>query len=845
MANKAPSQPFSPQSLHDAISDFLAGVNSGVSPLKLNKETLADARNVTVRGTFATHRPPWRKMALTYGPISKDFVPGSATANTVVEQGTYQGGAYFDPDIGAEAIMAQISGRLFQFTPDVLGNAIVTERTIAGDPNPADRAQAWLWQAESWMIVNDGISLPIFVDSATSRRSTGKSSSLGTIDGAGFVPPAVGATVGATLTAPYTGPLNVPILIDDAEYMVTAVNASPVGFGFNVRNDGDTPGNTVAVGAVAQLDTTFVGYTTAGGTLFPTTYPNVTGPIGVDRTISTRVQIGATVKFNGALPSIVGSNVIDVNGDWINGPAGTTNLYVQYTGAATGYAAGSRITLASGPVVPLGTVALAFVVPAVGATTQVQLSQNFTGPFPSSILIGGKPYTIASAAPPASNATITIQNINDTPGGGAQHIGAPVTTIAEMQPGRMGAYGLGRNWYSLPDEISFRATDIVGASSGSLAYQFRDAVLKEERNTFLTGGDFRIPGQGISIRAMCFAAILDTALGQGPLQVFTPNVVFSCNAPVADTTWQSLTNPILTETLKPKGGLGQWSTVPANSDILFRAPDGLRSEIFGQRQFATWGNTPQSREVSPTLDTDDDSLLNYSSAVNFNNRYILTAHPQQGPNGVFHDTMVAVNFDPVSSLNGKGPSVWDGVWTPPTGITILQLFVGQFYQKERCFAICFNSVTLKNEFWEILKDDAETQDSSGPIVWEIQSASLFNYGKDDPKSKLLKQLEDGEIRVDNLIDTVQFDAFYKPDQWPNWIPWHSWSETQDPTLTPSFRPRMGLGQPSDSPVDAYNNRLLREFYTVQFRLVITGHCRFLGANFAASTIPQPQYALPK
>jgi len=39
------------------------------------------------------------------------------------------------------------------------------------DVNPASRTQAWLWQAEKWMIINDGQSVPIFFDGATSRRS--------------------------------------------------------------------------------------------------------------------------------------------------------------------------------------------------------------------------------------------------------------------------------------------------------------------------------------------------------------------------------------------------------------------------------------------------------------------------------------------------------------------------------------------------------------------------------------------------------------------------------------------------------------------------------------------------
>jgi len=294
--------------------------------------------------------------------------------------------------------------------------------------------------------------------------------------------------------------------------------------------------------------------------------------------------------------------------------------------------------------------------------------------------------------------------------------------------------------------------------------------------------------------------------------------------------------------LKPKGGLGQNSTVNANSDLFFRAPDGIRSEILGQRQFSTWGNVAQSREVSPTVDADAQGLLQHSSAINFDNRLLMTAHPQQAALGVYHDTLIALNFDPVSNLRGKAESVYDGTWN---GLNVLQVLVGQFNNQERAFAFCLSSDLTKIELWELLPTASTTvaDNDTTPIAALIESGSM-KFGQDDPRKRDLKGLKDGEIYVDRLTGTVSFAAYYKPDQWPTWVPWHSWTVTADPNSEPGFRPRMGLGEPRADDVDNVNNRPLREGFTFQFKLVITGDCRFLGAKFAAVTLPQTQFALP-
>ena len=417
-----------------------------------------------------------------------------------------------------------------------------------------------------------------------------------------------------------------------------------------------------------------------------------------------------------------------------------------------------------------------------------------------------------------------------------------------LPPGRMGVYGAGRVWMSLIDGKQFIAGDIRGGASGTAAENYRDAVLKAQENLYVTGGGaFSVPGPLGGITAMRFVANLDTSLGQGPLQVCTSTNVFTCNAPVDRLTWQTMTNPILTEAIIGNGAKSQDSTVVANSDLLFRSIDGIRSETMARRDFNVWGNTPISDEVDNVLRLDDPGLLRFASAIVFDNRYLLTTHPVTGAQGVYWKGIVPLNFDPVSSLRGKLPSVYDsGLWS---GMNVLSLVLGDFNDVERAFAFVWNASTLSIELWGILKDSpANFFDFDGtsniPITWMFDSASM-KFGQDDPRGRQVLRLQDGEIQVTELVGTVSFAVFYKPDQYPAWVPWFAWNECQDtsnPNSQPGFRPRMGLGEPSSMVFDACNNRPLREAYSFQVRIIVQGHCKIVGARFKAVTIPQPSFA---
>jgi len=413
---------------------------------------------------------------------------------------------------------------------------------------------------------------------------------------------------------------------------------------------------------------------------------------------------------------------------------------------------------------------------------------------------------------------------------------------------------------ALANAKDYVAGDIVGGPSGTKALNFRDAILNITENSFLTGGGtFTVPGSIGDIKAMIFTAQTDTALGQGPLMIFTPTHVFSNNAPVDRLTWQSLTNPIQTESAIGNGGLGQDNTFIVNSDTAYRSVDGIRSLILSSQDFNTWIRTPISHEVERVLNRDNQALLAFGSGVFFDNRTLMTASPISTPQGVYHQALVALNTDLLTTVREKKPPAYDGIWV---GMNLFSQVTGQFSAVERCYQFVYNSVLQTLELWELMKEsdaDVENQGvvpiigdqniTSQPIEWWFESPTLFR--ETDVSRRTFKRLVNGEIYVDKLVGRVDFQAFYKPDQYPCWIPWLNWSEcavqntgVPPDNNKPAFKPRMGLGSPSMNACDPFTNRPFPLGYSYQFKLVITGQCEFIGAKFKATTEPEPEFAPP-
>jgi hypothetical protein len=839
---------FSPRAYDDLISSFEAGMSGGVSPLLLPPNQLAFGLNLSVRGGFATHRPPYQKKTFNFN--------GDANLQTLVQTGLFQGGGYYRPDYGTESLIAQISGHLILFTE--IGSVWnVLDISVPGDLNDPNVSQIWMWQAEKWMIVQDGTGkLPIFYDGTISRRSYGPSVNVGTaIAFAPVKPPAIGAIETVTLSQAYTGPYNVPVIFN-GEFYQPIQNAG--GYQVILTNITAPAGSTIPAGNNVVVVSGAVGITTkaaSGIANKPDIYVNDTSVFhnGQSPLYASGLVLNAPPNPGTGFPGYTNydGSKLPLECGPIDSGAGFIQLVIFGNSANVN---NITFTLPAGSILSntlngtsfiVGATAADFVVPGAGGSITINLTQPFTGTSGTLVRINGTWFSIQPVAPPPSGTTLMLINLTDTKTLNYTNP-SPIVSVPEIPAGRMGAYGMGVNALSLTDGISYVTSDVVGSGAGTQANNYRDAVLKMTQNTFLKGGgSFRLPGTGDQITAIWFPPLLDTSLGQGPLMIGTPFSVFSNFVIGTDpATWANITSPIESEALKDNGPLGQNSTFICDSDTYFRSNIGIGSLIIARRDFFqnSPGNKSVSNEVGTILDPDSQALLSFGSGMSFDNRKVETVSPQTTTAGVIHQGVVVNNSDLLSSLRSTVPSAWEGLWT---GLNILQMIVGRVNGVRRAFAFSFNYTTNQIELYESLKEKTTSfaDNDVTPILWAFETPVLFN--KNVKSLNDLVQLRDGEVYLSDIQGAVHVDVYYRPDFYPCWTKWNSFDVCQSTDANnskPGYRMRVGLGEPDVTPCEIGNNRPLRNGYFFQCRVVITGSCVFKGMRASCITIPQTVYA---
>lgn len=409
-------------------------------------------------------------------------------------------------------------------------------------------------------------------------------------------------------------------------------------------------------------------------------------------------------------------------------------------------------------------------------------------------------------------------------------------TKQQVPTGTVMAYWNGRLWVAI-NQREYVAGDIVGGEKHNPDYQSLDNVLYFKENTFLAGGGaFTVPMHSGDITAMVVMPVLDTSTGNGNLLIGTERAVFSCNASPDRDTWQKSNSPLQTIVMIGNGPVGQYSVAQTtNSDILYRARDGVRSFYLAMRQFTnSWGNTPNSTEMDRVLPFDDLLLLKYGSMIQFDNRLLFTVQPMPTLENAYHRGLGVLDFNLISSMRGKAPPVYEGIWT---GFQPVLLFKGDIGGRERAFSWARNAAG-NNELWEFGNTSGfDNTDARVPSF--IETRSMF--GREPTASPLsLKRLESVELYVDQIVGQVDFVLYYKPDQYPCWLPWgldqevcsvyQECADDTDPLCVapvvkrPTFRTRLNFGQPLDEDQDV-DDKPARIGYEFQLRLGWTGHCR--------------------
>jgi hypothetical protein len=426
-------------------------------------------------------------------------------------------------------------------------------------------------------------------------------------------------------------------------------------------------------------------------------------------------------------------------------------------------------------------------------------------------------------------------------------------TVPEVPTGTVMVYGLNRLWVAQGRQ--YVVGDLCGDPSGTAQEGFRDAVLKFTSNDFLNeGGAFTLPVNGGAITAMSVTAAPNTALGQSNVLVSNSRVICSTSVPTDRTTWKSTRNPLQTIVQKKFGVRGANQIAEFNGDSWYRRTDGYGSLIFAVRNFESgWGNRPRSREMNRVLKKDQQSLLKYGSIVNFDNRMLATVSPFLTANGVAHRGIAALDFNGVSAMllsqrfgyldnteNQNPLPDWDGVWT---GVNVLQLVEGDFDDEPRCFAWVSNNGVI--ELWEIMREgDFDSADgvTDTPIEWwyetkSMSSGDLFGY----------KALYAAEMTYDQLKGTVNFTVKYRPDLYPFWVTWATFSECvtykdcpppcNPQTYQPQYRPKRGLPEPPDD-FTPIIGRPLKNGYEHQIRIEVSGPARIKQFRIASTDVPE-------
>lgn len=414
----------------------------------------------------------------------------------------------------------------------------------------------------------------------------------------------------------------------------------------------------------------------------------------------------------------------------------------------------------------------------------------------------------------------------------------------EVPVGNVMCYTAGRISVALPDRSSYRVGDIYGGSSAT-GGDPASAIIKFTENNYLNeGGDFvaRIfgaPSNSGPIYVMKAGAMTDTQLGQGPMEVGTPNVIFSVNLPYDRTIWKNLANAL--QTAKPiKGPLSQRSTVLVNADLWYRAQDGIRSYILAQRQFNSFGNTPNSTELGNLLIYDNMPWLENGSGALFDNRLLMTVSPMLTANGVMHRGLVVLDFHLISNTKKKLPPSWEGVWT---GQQIFQVVPALIDNKERLFLFVLNA-NNHIELWE-MDPKAKFDDVSTPIVWNMDLRS-YTCGDTD----LYKSLKAGRMVLQGLTGTLNWTLKYRTDSTACWNAWDSGSncakyqDCANPgdcagphTYREQVRVPINFREPPDG-FDSITKAKLRTGYEFQPRLELSGYAEVKEFRIYAITEPE-------
>lgn len=411
---------------------------------------------------------------------------------------------------------------------------------------------------------------------------------------------------------------------------------------------------------------------------------------------------------------------------------------------------------------------------------------------------------------------------------------------------------VGRQMAFINGRLALALTDGREIAFGDLAYEtatsaitFTEILLPASEG----GQALGLPLNVGQITGMIATAQMNTIAGQGTLLVATNTAITSINPIVQRNLWATLPN--LQSIALIGNGFATDGLATVNGDVWGRSVDGYRSFVMAQRDFYTWGNTPQSREVQRLIDFDSRNLLTFSNAIYFDNRLLMTVSPQSiGGLGTYHNGIIALNFDNISGLTTKSTPAYDGLWT---GVKPYGFCQGNFNGVQRCFMFCYFPDTGTNELWEVTTEYGDDNDIDR-IECSLETRSFTFQTK-----AISKSLQMAEVYLDQVVGTVDMSLNYKPNQYPCWNPWKDWTVcaakpscnpqgqvgdacVQPIFQVPQYRSAMQIGPPPNS-CDPVTKMMLSRGYEFQVKLNWTGQAQIRNLILWANKQPENNFVV--
>lgn len=421
-----------------------------------------------------------------------------------------------------------------------------------------------------------------------------------------------------------------------------------------------------------------------------------------------------------------------------------------------------------------------------------------------------------------------------------------VPTDHEVPRGTRMAYGNGRLWVAINNH-ELLAGDIRQSIAGT--------ELKFTETNYLSGGGSLYFEDGIA--GLAFMPTTGTS-DYGALAVFGPHRTYSVRADITFRDQWAEMPGFVTTILRNTGCASHGSLAPVNQDLYWRDnTGGIRSVRAGFADESGPGNAPISREVARLTDFDSRQLLGYCPAIEFNNRLLMGSSPFLNEvGGVSWKALIALDFAPLATMQGKAPPAYDGQWA---GLNITHLFAGAIKGKPRAFAIAHDDAG-NNSLWEILDDESgfdadQIPSCDSPAVnVENRIVSVIESGRRLwGEQARRKRLERCDVYLADISGQVDVAVYWRMDHNQKWLRWDEVSvcaRTTDPTTTAPHVWKNLLTQQRPqiktytipSSIDAITKYALQTGFQAQIRLVITGHCQVHKVVLWASLLPDTPYA---